>query len=71
MTESSTIQIVNNGKILKLFKATPKDAGRYSCRAINVAGSSQKYFNIDVLGKENIFLKTLQIDAFLIYDRAD
>lgn len=71
VTESSTIQIVNNGKILKLFKATPKDAGSYSCRAINVAGSSQKYFNIDVLGKENIFLKTLQIDAFLTYDRAD
>lgn len=52
VTESSTIQIVNNGKLLKLFKATPKDAGRYSCKAINVAGSSQKYFNIDVLGKE-------------------
>ncbi|KAK1329305.1 hypothetical protein QTO34_011486 [Cnephaeus nilssonii] len=50
VTESSTIQIVNNGKILKLFKATPKDAGRYSCKAVNVAGSSQKYFNIDVLG---------------------
>lgn len=49
VSESSTVQIVNNGKILKLFKATPKDAGRYSCKAINVAGSSQKYFNIDVL----------------------
>ncbi|PNI67325.1 HMCN1 isoform 2 [Pan troglodytes] len=49
VTESSTIQIVNNGKILKLFKATPEDAGRYSCKAINIAGTSQKYFNIDVL----------------------
>ncbi|KAF3823358.1 hypothetical protein GH733_010794, partial [Mirounga leonina] len=50
VTESSTIQIMNNGKILKLFKVTPEDAGRYSCKAVNIAGTSQKYFNIDVLG---------------------
>ncbi|XP_019490993.1 PREDICTED: hemicentin-1 [Hipposideros armiger] len=49
VTESSTVQIVNNGKILKLFRASPEDAGRYSCKAMNVAGTSQKYFNIDVL----------------------
>ncbi|XP_012495412.1 PREDICTED: hemicentin-1-like, partial [Propithecus coquereli] len=49
VTESSAIQIVNNGKILKLFKATPEDAGRYYCKATNIAGASQKYFNIDVL----------------------
>lgn len=69
MTESSTIQIVNNGKILKLFKVTPEDAGRYSCKAVNIAGTSQKYFNIDVLGKGNSLLKTLQLsDAFLIIE---
>ncbi|VTJ81530.1 Hypothetical predicted protein, partial [Marmota monax] len=49
VTESSAVQIVNNGKMLKLFKATAEDAGRYSCKAINIAGTSQKYFNIDVL----------------------
>ncbi|XP_073903349.1 hemicentin-1 isoform X3 [Castor canadensis] len=49
VTESSTIQIVNNGKILKLFKVTAEDAGRYSCKATNIAGTSQKYFSIDVL----------------------
>uniref|UniRef100_A0A8D2B9D0 Hemicentin-1 n=1 Tax=Sciurus vulgaris TaxID=55149 RepID=A0A8D2B9D0_SCIVU len=49
VTESSTIQIVNNGKMLKLFKVTAEDAGRYSCKAINIAGTSQKYFSIDVL----------------------
>uniref|UniRef100_H0XAK9 Hemicentin 1 n=1 Tax=Otolemur garnettii TaxID=30611 RepID=H0XAK9_OTOGA len=49
VTESSAVQIVNNGKILKLFKATPEDAGRYYCKAINIAGTSQKYFHIDVL----------------------
>ncbi|XP_004768021.1 hemicentin-1 isoform X1 [Mustela putorius furo] len=49
VTESSTIQIVNNGKILKLFRVAPEDAGSYSCKAVNVAGTSQKYFNIEVL----------------------
>ncbi|XP_065792282.1 hemicentin-1 isoform X3 [Muntiacus reevesi] len=49
VTESSSIQIVNNGKMLKIFRASPEDAGRYSCKAINVAGTSQKHFNIDVL----------------------
>ncbi|XP_055962583.1 hemicentin-1 [Sorex fumeus] len=46
---SSTVHIVNGGKTLKLFRAAAEDAGRYSCRAINIAGTSQKYFNIDVL----------------------
>nr|XP_044998229.1 hemicentin-1 isoform X3 [Jaculus jaculus] len=49
VTESNTIQVVNNGKILKLFKAAAEDAGQYSCKAINIAGTSQKYFSIDVL----------------------
>ncbi|KAL1775484.1 hemicentin-1 isoform X4 [Sigmodon hispidus] len=49
VTESSTIHIVNNGKILKLFKVSAEDAGRYSCKTINIAGSSQKYFNVNVL----------------------
>ncbi|XP_075384531.1 hemicentin-1 isoform X2 [Tenrec ecaudatus] len=49
VTESSTIQIANNGKILRLFKAIPEDSGRYSCKAINVAGASQKSFNVEVL----------------------
>uniref|UniRef100_H0WC62 Hemicentin-1 n=1 Tax=Cavia porcellus TaxID=10141 RepID=H0WC62_CAVPO len=49
LTESSTVQILNNGKILKLFKVTAEDAGRYSCKAINIAGTAQKHFSIDVL----------------------
>lgn len=52
VTESSTVQIVNNGKILKLFKASAEDTGRYSCKAINIAGTSQKDFSVNVLGKE-------------------
>ncbi|KAM4861104.1 hemicentin-1 [Thomomys bottae] len=49
VTESNTIKIVNNGKTLKLFKVTEEDVGRYSCKATNIAGTSQKYFSIDVL----------------------
>ncbi|XP_068809627.1 hemicentin-1 isoform X4 [Struthio camelus] len=49
VVESSTLQILRNGKILKLLKAAAADAGQYSCKAINVAGSSEKLFNVDVL----------------------
>ncbi|XP_042661906.1 hemicentin-1 isoform X1 [Tyto alba] len=49
VVESSTLQILHNGKILKLLKAATDDAGQYSCKAINVAGSSEKLFNLDVL----------------------
>nr|XP_051676343.1 hemicentin-1 isoform X2 [Oryctolagus cuniculus] len=47
--ESSTIETVSNGRTLKLSSATLQDSGRYSCRAVNVAGTSQKDFNIHVL----------------------
>ncbi|XP_021053028.1 hemicentin-1 [Mus pahari] len=49
VTESSTVQIVNNGKILKLYKVSAEDAGKYSCKAINIAGTSQKDFSVNVL----------------------
>ncbi|KAI1236572.1 hypothetical protein IHE44_0014825 [Lamprotornis superbus] len=49
VVESSALQILHNGKILKLLKATTEDAGQYSCKAINVAGSSEKLFNLHVL----------------------
>ncbi|NWX99119.1 HMCN1 protein, partial [Nothoprocta ornata] len=49
VVESSTLQLLHNGKILKLLKAATDDAGQYSCKAINVAGSSEKMFNVDVL----------------------
>ncbi|XP_046779307.1 hemicentin-1 isoform X19 [Gallus gallus] len=50
VVESNTLhQILHNGKILKLLKATVDDAGQYSCKAINVAGSSEKLFNLYIL----------------------
>ncbi|KAH0618306.1 hypothetical protein JD844_017377 [Phrynosoma platyrhinos] len=48
VVESSTLQILNNGKLLKLLKASTDDAGQYSCKATNIAGSSEKFFSIDV-----------------------
>lgn len=48
---SSNIQILDMGKILRLLKATTADAGGYSCKAINIAGSSEKDFFLDVLGE--------------------
>ncbi|XP_030135337.4 hemicentin-1 [Taeniopygia guttata] len=49
VVESSALQILHNGKILKLLKATTEDAGQYSCKAINIAGSSEKLFNLHIL----------------------
>ncbi|XP_077188775.1 hemicentin-1 isoform X2 [Paroedura picta] len=48
VVESSTLQILNNGKLLKLLKAASDDAGQYSCKATNVAGSTEKFFSVDV-----------------------
>uniref|UniRef100_A0A673IBQ3 Hemicentin-1 n=1 Tax=Sinocyclocheilus rhinocerous TaxID=307959 RepID=A0A673IBQ3_9TELE len=46
---SSDAQILQKGKTLKLLKATVVDAGRYTCKAINIAGSTERDFYVDVL----------------------
>ncbi|MGH0125472.1 UNVERIFIED_CONTAM: hypothetical protein FKN15_054569 [Acipenser sinensis] len=46
---SSSVQILHEGKTLRMLKATTRDTGRYGCKAINIAGSSEKQFNLDVL----------------------
>lgn len=48
---TSTMHIMDNGWKLQLNKVTVKDAGRYSCRAKNVAGESEKFFDLVVIGK--------------------
>lgn len=48
---SSNVQILQRGKMLRLLKAATADAGRYNCKAINVAGSTEKDFHLDVLGE--------------------
>ncbi|KAI1891477.1 hypothetical protein AGOR_G00144220 [Albula goreensis] len=46
---SSSVQILQGGKTLKLLRTATADAGHYSCKAINIAGSTEKDFNLDVL----------------------
>ncbi|XP_065811778.1 hemicentin-1 [Labrus bergylta] len=46
---NNNIQILEMGKTLKLLKAAMTDAGSYSCKAINIAGSTEKDFLVDVL----------------------
>uniref|UniRef100_A0A3Q2CT39 Hemicentin-1 n=1 Tax=Cyprinodon variegatus TaxID=28743 RepID=A0A3Q2CT39_CYPVA len=46
---SNSIQILDMGKTLKLLRAETADAGSYSCEAINIAGSREKIFVLDVL----------------------
>ncbi|KAM7409728.1 hypothetical protein PAMA_001291 [Pampus argenteus] len=46
---SNSVQILDMGKTLKLLKTATADAGSYSCKAINVAGSTKKDFFLDVL----------------------
>ncbi|XP_061539337.1 LOW QUALITY PROTEIN: hemicentin-1 [Phycodurus eques] len=46
---SNSIEILDQGKTLKLLKAAIADAGSYTCKAINIAGSTEKYFFVDVL----------------------
>ncbi|XP_038571299.1 hemicentin-1 isoform X3 [Micropterus salmoides] len=46
---SNSIKILDMGKTLRLLKADITDAGTYSCKAINIAGSTEKDFFLDVL----------------------
>ncbi|XP_067846589.1 hemicentin-1 isoform X2 [Heptranchias perlo] len=46
---SRVIQILNAGKTLRVLKATTGDTGRYTCRTINIAGTAEKNFNLEVL----------------------
>ncbi|XP_068563703.1 hemicentin-1 [Cebidichthys violaceus] len=46
---SNSIQILDMGKTLRLLKAATTDTGSYSCKAINIAGSTEKDFFLDVL----------------------
>nr|XP_055041763.1 hemicentin-1 isoform X2 [Misgurnus anguillicaudatus] len=49
VASSSNVQILQKGKTLRLLKVAVSDAGRYTCKAINIAGSTEKDFYLDVL----------------------
>ncbi|XP_043555476.1 hemicentin-1 [Chiloscyllium plagiosum] len=45
----SIVQVLNAGKTLKVHKAATGDTGRYTCQTINIAGTAEKIFNVEVL----------------------
>ncbi|CAM9592142.1 unnamed protein product [Lampetra fluviatilis] len=47
--ESSDVRVVNGGKTLRLLRAQTDDEGAYACKAFNVAGESDKHFQLHVL----------------------
>ncbi|MGH0131433.1 UNVERIFIED_CONTAM: hypothetical protein FKN15_007170, partial [Acipenser sinensis] len=50
LTESKTQKLLSNGRTLQVGNAQVTDTGRYVCVAENVAGSAEKYFNLNVHG---------------------
>ncbi|KAM4722858.1 hemicentin-1 [Rhinophrynus dorsalis] len=52
--ESAGIQILEKGKILKIQTTSLDDSGHYTCRASNVAGSSEKQYFVNVLDAPSI-----------------
>ncbi|XP_059849711.1 hemicentin-1-like [Hypanus sabinus] len=52
---SSRVRLLNGGRMLRLPKARKEDAGMYSCKAVNVAGTADKHFNVVVQVPPMIF----------------
>ncbi len=48
---TSHLHIIDKGWKLRLRHARVKDMARYSCKAKNIAGEAEKYFDLHVLGK--------------------
>ena len=52
ITENTTrVTIMDNGWKLQIEPAKVEDATRYSCKAENVAGDAEKYYDLSVLGR--------------------
>jgi hemicentin len=54
--ESVNMKILFNGRRLELTDAEVYDAGRYKCRADNVAGSVERNYQLHVLGTAIIYI---------------
>ena len=54
---TSDVFLMDNGWRLRIESADEGHTGRYSCRAKNVAGESEKYFDLLVLGESNTRLE--------------
>ena len=45
------ITILDNGWKLQIEETEISDATRYSCKATNIAGDAEKYYDLNVLGR--------------------
>ncbi|KAG5850585.1 hypothetical protein ANANG_G00084020 [Anguilla anguilla] len=66
---SSSVQILQGGKTLKLLRTATADAGHYSCKAINIAGSTEKDFHLDVLVPPSIISSNIPRDVSAILNQ--
>ena len=54
VVSGNSVQVLDGGRTLRLLKAASSDAGAYSCEAINIAGSTDKDFYLEVLGQSAV-----------------
>lgn len=45
------LKVLNQDQRLEVSNAQVEDAGKYTCKATNVAGSDKQYFNLEVRGR--------------------
>ncbi|XP_064650190.1 hemicentin-1-like isoform X2 [Lineus longissimus] len=69
-TSDPRIEILENGYKLKVSFAKVRDSARYSCRAVNVAGQSEKYFDLNILVPPKITRNGLDLNPSVIVDRS-
>lgn len=51
LTKGKGVEILDEGRILQLKNVHVSDTGRYVCVAVNVAGMTDKRFDLSVHGK--------------------
>ncbi|XP_062857960.1 hemicentin-1 [Trichomycterus rosablanca] len=66
---NSNVQILQKGKTLRLLKAATVDAGLYSCKAINIAGSTEKDFTLNVLVPPTIIGRGGSSDLYAVLNQ--
>ena len=43
---------LSGGQVLQIARVQKKDAGKYTCQAVNEAGEDRMHFGLEVLGKQ-------------------